>query len=440
MACINLLRAAGHKVISCEVINDRGIHIMKSMLMYQKYGEGKTPESEQVKPDHFVGKYYAMFAAEASKSEEVAKALETEAQELLRLWEAGDPATRTLWKQMNEWFFQGANQTYKKEGSVFDEVDYESDIYDKGRDIVLAGVEKGIFQKEEDGSVSVDLSDVNLDKKYLLRKDGTTLYMTQDLYLWHLRNERHNPDLAIVTTSAEQAYHFAVLAEIFKRLGFAWAENFKHLPYEHVFLGKNKMSSRAGNTVTADELLEHTKEKVRETMRNSQKIKASPDDEETVEAIAYGAIKYGYLKYDRNTKIYFDLDETIAIEGNTGPYIQYTYARIQSILRKSEISENELQTVASLNLLAEPSELSLMRHLLHYGEVVSLATHDFRPSGLCAYLHELASKLNVFYDQVPVLNAETEEQKKQRLALLLSVASVLKHGLGLLGIKTVQEI
>jgi len=431
MACINLLRATGYKVISCEVVNDRGVHIMKSLLMYIKHGAGKTPKSEKIKPDHFVGKYYAMFGQEAEKNPE----LEKEAQELLQKWEAGDKEVRKLWKQMNTWFYEGVQQTYQREGSEFDEVQYESEIYDQGRELVLEGVKKGVFTKEPDGSVAVDLTDKGLDKKYLLRKDGTTIYITQDLYLWSLRNKKHHPDLAFVTTSAEQAYHFAVLAELFKLLGFEWAENFKHLPYEHVYLGKSKMSSRAGNTITADELLESVKEKVRQTMRDSQKIKASPEDDKTVEAIAFGAIKYGYLKYDRNTKIYFDMDETIAIEGNTGPYLQYTFARIQSILEKA----GKFKKTAP-EALHEPAELNLLRHLMHYGEYVVLATKEFRPSLLANYLYELAAKFNAFYDQVSVLQAESAELKVQRLNLLAAVAAVLQHGLELLGIATVKKM
>jgi arginyl-tRNA synthetase len=439
MTNINLLKATGFDVVACEIINDRGVHIMKSMLMYQKHGAGKTPTSEGIKSDHFIGRYYVMFAEESAKNEEAAKQLEEEAQELLRRWEAGDPEVRKLWQTMNEWFFEGVKQTYAKEGSYFDEVEYESNIYNQGRELVFEGASKGIFQKEEDGSISIDLSDVKLDKKYLLRKDGTTLYITQDMYLWHLRNEKHHPEQAIVTTSAEQAYHFNVLSEIFKRFGYPWAEGFKHLPYEHVYLGKSKMSSRAGNTVSADELLEHTKERVRETMRSSQKIKASLDDEETIEAIAFAAIKYGYLKYDRNTKIYFDLDETVAIEGNTGPYLQYTHARINSIVNKSAINKESIAEVKALDL-TEPTELILIRHLMHYNETVVAAAQDFRPNAITNYLFELASKFNAFYDQVAVLNTEDENLKKQRLSLLLSVANVLEHGLSLLGIKTVKEM
>jgi len=431
MACINLLRATGHEVIACEIVNDRGIHIMKSLLMYMKYGDGKTPQSEKIKPDHFVGKFYTMFAEELQKNSE----LEAEAQELLQKWEAGDKEVRRLWKQMNDWFYQGVKETYAREGSEFDEVQHESDIYDQGRDLVLAGVKKGVFSKESDGSVAVDLTDKGLDKKYLLRKDGTTIYITQDLYLWHLRNEEHHPDLAIVTTSSEQSYHFKVLAELFKLLGFNWADSFKHLPYEHVYLGKSKMSSRAGNAITADDLVENVKTKVRETMRSSQKIKVSPDDHKTVQAVAFAAIKYGYLKYDTNTKIYFDLEETIAIEGNTGPYLQYTYARIQSVLEKA----GKFKKMAPAGF-TQKTELSLSRQLMHYDETVVLAAKEYRPNLLCNYLFELASKFNAFYDQVSILGAESEDSKIARLNLLAAVAAVLEHGLNLLGIKTVEKM
>ncbi len=436
MACINLLRATGHSVVSCEVINDRGIHIMKSMLMYSKHGNGETPEQTKEKSDHFVGRYYAMFEKEnQEKKEDQPTPLELEAQELLRKWEANDSETRVLWEKMNNWFYEGVKQTYLLEGSSFDEVQHESDIYDKGRDLVMQGVSTGVFVKEEDGSVSVDLTDMGLDKKYLLRKDGTTIYITQDLYLWYLRNEQHKPDLAVVTTSSEQAYHFQVLAKLFELMKFPWAENFKHLPYEHVYLGKNKMSSRLGNAVSADDLLVQTKQRVAETIKSSQKVKGSADDDALLQIIAYGAIKYGYLKYDRNTKIYFDLEETVAIEGNTGPYLQYTYARIKSILLKAGSFSKEAPVD-----LAENTEQTLLRHLIHYDEVVVNAARDFRPTAVCSYLFELASKFNAFYDQVSVLNAETEKQKAQRLTMLVSVANVLQHGLGLLGIQTVEQM
>jgi arginyl-tRNA synthetase len=431
MACIRLLRETGHEVIACEVINDRGVHIMKSMLMYMKFGNAQTPQSEKIKPDHFVGKFYAMFA---EKSEED-PALNEEVQQLLQKWEAGDEQVRKIWKQMNDWFFEGVKQTYEKEGSVFDEVQYESDIYDKGRDLVLEGVKKGVFQKEEDGSVSVDLTEQGLDKKYLLRKDGTTLYITQDFYLWFLRNEKHKPDLAIVTTAAEQAYHFNVLSHLFRLIAFRWAESFKHLPYEHVYLGKSKMSSRAGNSISSDELLAEVKERVRQTMKASQKIKASADDQETVEKIAFAAIKYGYLKYDRNTKIYFDMDETIAIEGNTGPYLQYVYARIQSILKKA----GNFDAKAPENL-KEESEISLLRFLMHYDPAVVAAAREYKPNTLGNYLFELASKFNKFYDQVSILEAESEQLKMQRLNLITAVAKVLEHGLKLLGIEVLNEM
>ncbi|MEK7652327.1 MAG: arginine--tRNA ligase [Patescibacteria group bacterium] len=441
MACINLLRATGHSVVSCEVINDRGIHIMKSMLMYSKYGNGETPESAVLKPDHFIGKYYQMFASENAKFEALKKteleqtSLEKEAQDLLQKWEAGDEQVRELWQKMNDWYYQGVKQTYKREGSEFDSVEHESDMYDKGRDLVLEGVKKGVFHKDETGAVYVDLTEQGLDKKYLLRKDGTTIYITQDMYLWYLRDQKYHPDAAIVVTAAEQIYHFAVLKKIFELLEFPWAQSFQHLPYGFVFLGKNKISSREGKSVSADELLEITKERVAETMRNSLKIKGSADDDVLLETVAFGAIKYGYLKFDPNTQIYFDLEETVAIEGNTGPYLQYTYARIKSILSKA----GDVVREAPLGL-SEKTELALARHLMHYDEAVVKAARDFRPTAVCSYLFELASKFNSFYDQVSVLQAETEKQKQQRLVLLLSVANVLQHGLALLGIKTVEQM
>lgn len=446
MACINLLRATGHEVIACEVINDRGIHIMKSMLMYMKFGKGETPQSAGMKPDHFVGKFYQMFEKEngghaaghevdPAKQGEQQTPLEKEAQELLQRWENNDSEVRTLWRKMNDWFYEGVKQTYAREGSEFDEVQHESEIYDKGRELVALGLDKGVFHKERDGAVYVDLTEQGLDKKYLLRADGTTIYITQDIYLWHLRNEKYHPDAAVVTTSSEQAYHFQVLGKIFELLEFPWAQNFRHLPYEHVYLGKSKMSSRGGNVVSADDLLEMTKEKVLSTMQSSQKVKASADDKALVEAIAFGAIKYGYLKYDRNTKIYFDLDETIAIEGNTGPYLQYTNARIKSIMQKA----GEFKRALPENL-TEQSEMLLARHLLHYDHTVAAAAREYRPNLLCNYLLELAQKFNLFYDQVSVLNAGSAKQKQARLNLLVSVSNVFENGLELLGIKAPEKM
>ncbi len=433
-ACINLLKAVGYNVVSCEVINDRGIHIMKSMLMYQQYGEGSTPESVGLKPDHFVGKFYKMFNEKASESAEKEKELLDQAGELLRLWEAGDEATRALWQQMNTWFFKGVEETYKREGTTFDEIDYESEIFNQGKDLVLAGVESGVFTKEEDGSVSVDLSQQKLDKKYLLRSDGTTIYITQDMYLWYKRAEKHNPTKAFVTTSAEQNYHFAVLKELFKLLKFPWAENFVHLPYEHVYLGKEKMSSRAGNTITADELLETVQDKVRTAMEGLEKNKGKTSDTNLVEQVAFGAIKFGYLRYEPNTRIYFDVDETIKLEGTTGPYIQYAYARMQSILAKA----GDFKIVAPVSI-TEPEVKSLMQELLKFPFMVESSAKELKPNLICSYLYEVASCVNTLYAAVPILNA-TDTEKDELLSLLVISSRVIKEGLELLGISAPQEM
>lgn len=435
MACINLLKAVGYHVVSCEIINDRGIHIMKSVLMYMKFGSGKTPETEKIKPDHFVGNFYVMFAMEAAKSPDMEKQLLEQAQELLQKWEAGDEEVRKVWQQMNDWYFEGVKQTYQREGSHFDEVDYESQIFDKGREVVMQGLQKGIFKKEDDGSVYVDLTEEGLDKKYLLRKDGTTIYITQDMYLWHLRNEKYHPDVAIVTTAAEQSYHFKVLKRIFELLEYPWAQNFKHLPYEHVFLGHNKMSSRGGNTVSADDLLKMTKDKVRTLMADLQKAKGQASNDELIEQIAFGAIKYGYLKYEPNSRIYFDVEQTIQLQGNTGPYIQYAYARINSILQKAG-----MHAKVRMDHLALPEELSVMRQLLNYPSVVGLAAQDYKPNLLCNYLYELAAQFNRLYNAIPILATEDVNMRNQRLTLLTAVSNVINHGLNLLGIEAPKEM
>jgi len=434
-ACIRLLKAVGYNVVSCAISQDRGIHIMKSVLMYMKHGAGAAPASEQLKPDHFVGKFYQMFAAEAAKSKEAEDALMEEAQDLLRRWERGDKEVRKVWAKMNAWFFEGVKQTYAAEGSTFDEVDYESEIYDKGRDLVLAGVDKGVFQREADGSVSVDLGDEHLGKKYLLRKDGTTLYITQDMYLWDMRNKRHQPDLAIVTTSAEQAYHFEVLARLFQLIGYPWAVNFKHLPYEHVYLGDSKMSSREGNTITADDLLTTVKDRVRKTMADLEKLKGSVEDEALVTAIAFGAIKYGYLKYEPNTRIYFDPETTIALQGNTGPYLQYAHARIKSILKKAD----QFTLTAPIALEGE-AEMAVLRALERYSDSVVAAAQEYKPNLLCNYLFDLVAAFSNLYGTVPILQGGDEEIKRQRLTLLSATAAVLRHGLGLLGIEAPEEM
>jgi arginyl-tRNA synthetase len=434
-ACINLLKAVGYDVTSCEIINDRGIHIMKSVLMYQKFGNNQTPEEAKMKTDHFVGHFYKMFSEKAAESEAVEKALLEEAQGLLQRWENGEAEVREIWKKMNEWFFEGVKQTYEKEGTTFDEVDFESEIYNKGRDIVMAGVEKGVFQKEEDSSVSITFSEEHLGKKYLLRRDGTTIYITQDMYLWDERNKKHHPDMAFVTTATEQAYHFEVLGKIFALLEYPWAPNFKHLPYEHVYLGKDKMSSRSGNSISSDELLENVKEKVRQTMAGLERLKGSVDDDKLVEAVAFGAIKYGYLHYEPQTRIYFDIDQTIALEGNTGPYIQYAYARIYSIMAK--VGELAPKDVTNLN--SEP-ELALMRMLMRYEAAVVLAATEYKPNLLCNYLYDLASTFNTFYNNVPVIKEQDLSIRSQRLSLLHACANVLQNGLSLLGIEAPEQM
>jgi len=434
-ACINLLKAVGYEVVSCEIINDRGIHIMKSVLMYMKYGNGQTPAEAKMKPDHFVGHFYKMFGEKAAGNEAAEKTFLDEAQELLVRWENEDPEVRKVWQQMNQWFYAGAKQTYAKEGTTFDEVNFESEIYNKGKEIVTRGVDKGVFQKEEDGSVSITFPEEHLGKKYLLRKDGTTLYITQDMHLWDERNKKHNPSMAIVTTATEQAYHFEVLERIFALLEYPWAPNFKHLPYEHVYLGKDKMSSRSGNSITADDLLENVKSKVRETMAGLERLKGSADDDKLVEAVAFGAIKYGYLRYEPQTRIYFDIDQTIALEGNTGPYIQYAYARINSIVEKV----GNLEPLEPVNLNSEP-ELLLMRMLMRYEAAVAQASMEYKPNLLCNYLHELAANFNTFYGSVPVMQAEDLKIRAQRLTLLLACANVLQNGLALLGIEAPERM
>ena len=434
-ALINIMRQGGYEVVSTSVMNDRGIHIMKSLLMYYKFGQGETPAQTGEKPDHFVGRYYVMF--EQQKTPE----LEAENLVWLERWEAGDPEVRALWQQFNDWFYTGVNQTYAAQGVTFDKIYYESDLYDQGRAVVEDGVARGVFHKETAGelagTVVADLTADGLDKKVLLRSNGTTVYITQDIYLASLRNQEYHPEGMFYVVANEQRYHFQVLFLIFKKLGYPFAEKCVHVGYGMVVLPQGKMSSREGTAISADDFLAEIEKKVQETMEASPTSTVPREDIPLVShQVADGAIKYGILRYAANSDIVFEMDKTIAITGNTGPYIQYTHARIKEILRKVGTVDPD----ADLAMLTHGKELALMRRLVKYPEAVEKAVMDVTTTAICNYLFDLCADFNSFYNECSVLQAESPALRLARALLIDRVAQVIRSGLALLSIAAPERM
>ena len=443
-----ILKAAGNEVIKTQIINDRGIHICKSMVAWQRFGNNETPEISGLKGDHLVGKYYVVFDQKyreeqealvekgMSKEEAAAEApIFKEAQELLRLWESGDQEVIRLWETMNGWVYEGFNQTYKDLGVDFDHLYYESDTYLLGRDIIEEGLEKSVFFKKEDGSVWADLTDEGLDEKLVLRRDGTAVYMTQDLGTAVQRVKDHpSIDGMVYTVGNEQDYHFKVLFLLLKRLGYHWADHLFHLSYGMVDLPTGKMKSREGKVVDADDLMQEMAETAEKISSELGKLDGFTKEEksELYHKIGLGALKYFILKVDPKKRILFDPEASVDFQGNTGPFIQYTYARIQSILRKVESSDFKL-TIESVQLHEKERELMLL--LMNYPSVIRSAAEAYSPALVANYIYDLVKAFNSFYQQVTILAEEDLDKRNLRLQLCSKIAEVIAHGSALLGIE-----
>lgn len=434
MAMNNIFTALGYEVIPVLLLNDKGLQICKAMLMYQKFGEGKTPAEAGMKPDHFVADFYAHYEKEAEKD----PALEKEASALLVSWEKGDKETRSLWKKLNDWVYEGYQQTYKREGSKFDDVVLESDIYDKGKSIVKEYLKKGLFQKKPDGAVTVDLSKFGLDEKVLQRSDGTSIYITQDIYLGEMREKKYHPDRMLYVVDVTQSYHFKVLFAIYELLGYKWAQRSHHLAYGYVYLGKEKMASRKGNVILTDDFIEEMTKRAVKVMKASKVQVDKENEAKTTEAIALAAMKYGMLSYELKRDIHFDKERTIQLTGRTGPYLQYTYARTQSILEKGGNRDSDKVDLSFNEVKSE--EVELLRRLYLLPEVIVSAAENYEPHFLTDYLYELAQSFNTFYNNIPVLKADTQESLQIRLALCRATGQVLKNGLELLGITALAKM
>ena len=443
-----ILETQGDKVYKVNLVNDRGIHICKSMLAYQKWGKGEKPSKEK-KGDKLVGDYYVKFDQEYKKeindlvakgqSEENAKKnapLILEAQEMLRKWESKDSEVISLWKEMNQWVLAGFDVTYKNLGVDFDKVYFESDTYKLGKELVLEGLEKGVFVKKEDGSVWADLTKEGLDQKILLRSDGTSVYMTQDLGTAHQRFTDYNADEAIYVVGNEQNYHFQVLKIILGKLGFSWSEYLHHLSYGMVELPEGKMKSREGTVVDADDLLDEMTLTAEEMSRELGKLEEYSDSEkkQIIETIGLGALKYFILKVDPKKTMTFDPKESIDFNGNTGPFIQYTFARIQSIIRKANDKGMELPIELNSKIKISNKELQLIKLIYSYPEVLKEAANDYSPAQIANYIFDLAKEFNQFYHDHPILGEDDKSISEFRLHLSKQLGKIIKSGMGLLGI------
>ena len=454
-ALANVMAANGNKVIKTNIVNDRGIHICKSMLAWLKYGNGETPESSGKKGDHLVGDYYVAFdkhykaevagLMEKGLSKEEAEAqspLMQEAREMLRRWEAGDEEVRALWKKMNGWVYAGFDETYKMMGVGFDKIYYESETYLEGKKKVMEGVEKGLFFRKNDGSVWADLTSEGLDQKLLLRADGTSVYMTQDIGTAEQRFADYPIDKMIYVVGNEQNYHFQVLSILLDKLGFDWGKDLVHFSYGMVELPEGKMKSREGTVVDADDLMEAMIETAKETSSELGKLDGLTKEEadDIARIVGLGALKYFILKVDARKNMTFNPKESIDFNGNTGPFIQYTYARIQSILRKA--AENGIVIPQTIPAGVELSvkEEGLVQMLADFTGVVEQAGADYNPSVLANYAYDLVKEYNQFYHDFSILREENEALKVFRLALSQNVGKVVKLAMGLLGIEVPERM
>ena len=458
-----IMEANGNRVVKTNIVNDRGIHICKSMLAWKKWGNGATPESTGKKGDHLIGDYYvafdqhyraelaeltAKFKAEGMADEEAEKRakedspLMKEAHDMLVRWEQGDEEVRALWKKMNDWVYQGFDETYKAMGVGFDKIYYESETYLEGKAKVEEGLAKGLFFRKPDGSVWADLSNEGLDQKLLLRADGTSVYMTQDIGTADLRFKDYPIDKMIYVVGNEQNYHFQVLSILLDRLGFKWGKELVHFSYGMVELPNGKMKSREGTVVDADDLMEEMVSAARRTSEELGKFADMTENErnEIARIVGMGALKYFILKVDARKNMLFNPEESIDFNGNTGPFIQYTYARIRSIMRKAEAEGIVLPSVLPNTLPLNEKEVQLIQKLNSFETVVEQAGKDYSPSGIANYCYELTKDFNQFYHDYSILNAESAEAKTLRLALAKNVAKTIKNGMQLLGIEVPERM
>jgi len=426
-----ILAAAGAEVRKVNLINDRGIHICKSMLAYRQFGDEATPESTGKKSDHFVGDYYVRYA----QWEKEDASAEPAARQMLKEWEDGDPATQELWLRMNRWAIEGIEETYRRTGISFDQTYYESETYRLGREEILRGIDAGVFYRDGDGTTWVDLTDINLDKKVLLRADGTSLYLTQDIGTAIRRHEDWPFQRLIYVVASEQRYHFQVLFEVLKRLGWDWAENLYHLAYGMVNLPEGKMKSREGTVVDADDLIDQLAAMAAEEIREKGREAEVGDVEATAERIALAALHYYLLQTGPVKDMVFDPKESLSFSGNTGPYLQYVGARVSSMLRKQAAPE----TVAPVAPESE-EEWILVHRLASYPQAVVEAAVNYNPSIVAGALYEIAKAFSRFYHDHPIAVAEDPEVRKNRLGLSAAVNHVMRHGLGLLNIPFVERM
>ena len=451
-ALARIVEANGNKVVKTNIVNDRGIHICKSMLAWLKYGNGETPETSGKKGDHLIGDYYVAFdkhyreeikeLVAQGMDEEKAKQeapLIKEAHEMLVKWENNDPEVRALWEKMNNWVYAGFDETYKKMGVGFDKIYYESQTYLKGKAKVEEGLAKGLFERHEDNSVWADLTNEGLDQKLLLRSDGTSVYMTQDIGTAEMRFQDYPIDKMIYVVGNEQNYHFQVLSILLDRLGFKWGKELVHFSYGMVELPNGKMKSREGTVVDADDLMELMVEDAYKTSMELGKFDDMTEEErrEIARIVGMGALKYFILKVDARKNMLFNPEESIDFNGNTGPFIQYTYARIRSILRKAENLNSQFSI---LNSQLADKEVELIQKMSEYGAAVEQAGKDYSPSGIANYCYELTKVFNQFYHDFSILNEPDEQKKAIRLMLAKNVAKIIKNAMALLGIEVPERM
>ena len=451
-ALAQVMQANGNRVVKTNIVNDRGIHICKSMLAWLKWGQGETPETSGKKGDHLIGDYYVAFdkhyreevknLVEQGMDEETAKQeapLIKEAHEMLVKWEKNDPEVRALWRKMNEWVYAGFDETYKALGVSFDKIYYESETYLEGKEKVEEGVQKGLFYRREDGSVWADLRPEGLDEKLLLRADGTSVYMTQDIGTAEMRFQDYPIDKMIYVVGNEQNYHFQVLSILLDRLGFKWGKELVHFSYGMVELPNGKMKSREGTVVDADDLMQLMVDDALKTSMELGKFDdmSEAERQEVARIVGMGALKYFILKVDARKNMLFNPEESIDFNGNTGPFIQYTYARIRSILRKAE--GLNISLASHLSSLTS-KEIELIQKMNEFGAAVEQAGKDYSPSGIANYCYELTKVFNQFYHDYSILNEPDEQKKAVRIVLAKNVAKIIKSGMGLLGIEVPERM